>query len=83
MRIFDFQKFQENKQVIEFDDAKIKYYKKLFSFLSPKHNTPFWNSMMSQLEKNKKLSKKQFDELDFLLKNGKSRYEDGVLSTKN
>lgn len=83
MKISNFKNFQENKQYVEFDDNKIKYFKKLFSFLSPKHNTHFWNSIMTQMEQNKKLTKKQFDELEYLLKNGKSRYEAGVLSTKN
>jgi hypothetical protein len=83
MTIFNFKKFQENKQYVEFDESKIKYYKKLFSFLSSKHNTPYWNSMIQKMEQDKKLTKKQFEELDFLLKNGKSKYEAGVLSTKN
>jgi predicted outer membrane protein len=68
---------------IEFSDDKIKMLKQRFDKLYQRyHDNPFFKSVMNQLETKKKLSQRQYDELKFLIDNGKSRYEMGVLSTK-
>lgn len=69
---------------ISFDDNQVNSLKKKFNTVNIKyHNNTFYTSIMKQLEDKKKLSKKQFDELKYLLDNGITRYEAGVLSTKN
>ena len=69
---------------ITFDDKQVANLKNHFSRLNVKyHSNTFFKSIMEQLETKKKLSKKQFDELLFLIKNGKTKYEAGVLSKKN
>lgn len=81
-----FEEFHENKITMwkEFDDTQIARLKKLWSFQHVKyHNNNFFASIMKQLEDKKKLTQKQFDELEFLLQNGRSKYEAGVLTTKN
>jgi len=71
-------------QWISFDDKQVASLKKRFNMLNVKyHSNPFFKSIMKQLEENKKLSKKQFDELKYLIDRGRTRYEDGILTTKN
>ncbi len=74
----------ENSNTIEFTDDQIKNRVKRFDSLNIKyHNNNFFKSIMSTLKTKKKLSKKQNDELDYLLKHGKTMYENGYLTTKN
>lgn len=69
---------------ISFDDKQVASLKKRFNMLNVKyHSNQFFKSIMKQLEEKKKLSKKQFDELKYLIDRGRTRYEDGILSTKN
>jgi len=71
-------------QWISFDDVQIKSMEKRFNTVHIKyHSDPFYISVMKQLKEKKKLSKKQFDEFKYLIENGQTRYEAGVLSTKN
>jgi len=81
-----FQEFHEAKLTVwkQFDDTQIARLKKLWNMQHIKyHNDNFFSKIMKQLEDKKKLSEKQFDELNFLLTNGRSKYEAGVLTTKN
>lgn len=71
-------------ETITFTDDQIKYVMQRYNTLHSKyHNDNFFAPMVKKLQKNKKLSKKQNDQLQFLIKNGKSMYEAGVLTTKN
>lgn len=71
-------------QWISFDDTQVKNMEKRFNMVHIKyHNNPFYISVMKQLKEKKKLSKKQFDELKHLIETGQTRYEAGVLTTKN
>jgi hypothetical protein len=64
----------------EFTDEEIKYYQKLWDFLHVKHrNNKFFSNLWERAKNKKELSKRQWMELEFLLKNGKSRYEAGQL----
>ena len=70
--------------VVEFDDNKIKYYTKLYNTLQlTVQNNPFVKSVWNRFITKKKLSKKQWDELEYILKNGKTKYAAGILTTKN
>lgn len=68
---------------VEFEDSMIKRWTTLYNMQHIKYHSGFFKSIFDQLIKNKRLTKKQYDEFKFLLDNGKSRYEAGVLSTKN
>lgn len=84
--IFNFEEFlNENmNDKIEFSDNRIKSIRTSFNSLPLKYvNNKFFKSIMQQLEKNKKLTKKQYDNLSYLLRHGRSMYEDGYLTTKN
>ncbi len=72
------------KKYIEFDDDMIKRNKKLYSFL-PNNvaNSNFVKAMYDLMLKNKKLTEKQWDEFKYILDNGKSKYNDKKLTTKN
>lgn len=63
-----------------FTDSDIAYYEKLWKTMPYRYTeNKFFASVWSQLKRNKALTKKQWEELEFLLKNGKSRYEAGQL----
>lgn len=64
----------------KFTEEEIKYYQKLWDFLHEKHRTnKFFSGLWERVKNKKELSKRQWMELEFLLKNGKSRYEAGQL----
>jgi hypothetical protein len=64
----------------QFTDAEIQYYEKLWNWLNVRHhNNKFFSNMWDKLKTKKELTKRQWLELEFLLKNGKSRYESGQL----
>jgi len=69
---------------ISFDDKQVASLEKKFVSLNVKyaHNT-FFKSIMAALNSKKKLSAKQWEELSFLLSNGRTKYEAGILTTKN
>lgn len=74
----------ENAQnFITFDDNQIKRLTTLYNFQHIKYHQGFFKSIFDKLVKDKKLTKKQYDEFKFLLDNGRSKYEAGLLSTKN
>lgn len=63
-----------------FTDSEISYYNKLWNSLNLKYtNNQFFSSLWSKVLDKKRLTKNQWRELEFLLKNGKSRYESGIL----
>ncbi len=63
-----------------FTDEEIKYYTKLWGFLNIKYaNNQFFSKLFNQMTTKKYLTNKQWSELEYLLKNGKSRYESGIL----
>jgi hypothetical protein len=63
-----------------FTDAEIAYYEKLWNWTNVKyHNNKFFSNLWNKVKTKKELTKRQWLELEFLLKNGKSRYESGVL----
>jgi len=75
---------RESSEIIQYNDNQILYFKKMFSLQHSKYKTNnFFKSIMSQLENKKQLSKKQEDQLKYLIKHGKSMYENNYLSTKN
>lgn len=80
--IKDFKKLFEGslKTSIEFTDEQIKNLEKRFNMVHIKyHNQPFFPSIIKTLKDRKKLSERQWAELEFLLKNGQTRYEAGAL----
>lgn len=86
--VLEFKQFKfinENLNMsVTYTDDQIKYVMQRYNSLNIKyHNDNFFAPMVKKLQKDKKLSKKQNDQLQFLLKNGKSMYEAGVLTTKN
>jgi hypothetical protein len=73
-----------SKEMKNFTDSEISYWSKIWDMLHLKYiNNPFFSKIFKLMKQNKSLTKNQWIELEFLLKNGKSRYEAGVLSTKN
>ncbi len=69
---------------ISFDDKQVKSLVDNFNRQNVKyHSNNFFKSIISQLQTKKKLSKIQFDNLNFLLKNGKTKYEAGLISNRN
>ena len=64
----------------KFTDAEIQYCEKLWGWLPYKyHSNQFFSKMWEKLKKKKEMTKRQWLELEFLLKKGKSRYEAGIL----
>lgn len=64
----------------EFTDAEVQYYQKLWDWLHDKYRyNKFFSSLWDKVKTKKSLTNKQWLELEFLLKNGKSRYESGIL----
>jgi len=74
-----FENFSENTKK-EFTDSEIQYYQKLWNFLPEKYRyNKFFLTLWNQVNKKKYLTKKQWTQLEYLLKNGKSQYEAGIL----
>jgi hypothetical protein len=71
-------------EYIEFNDGQINRNKKLYSFL-PNNvaNTNFVQFVYKQMLDNKRLTKNQWDEFKYILDNGKSKYNNNKLTTKN
>lgn len=63
-----------------FTDSEIQYYQKLWDWLHEKYRTnKFFLKLWNQAKSKRYLSKKQWIQLEYLLKNGKSQYEAGIL----
>lgn len=65
----------KNYIIISYKFIKIKRY--------VKYHNKFFKSIINSLKKNKSLTKKQWDQLNYLITKGKTMYEDGILTTKN
>ena len=64
----------------EFTDSEIQYYQKLWDWLNDKYRyNKFFLSLWNQAKDKRSLTAKQWAQLEFLLKNGKSQYEAGIL----
>ena len=64
----------------EFTDSEIQYYQKMWDWLHDKYRyNKFFLTLWNQVKKKKYLTTKQWTQLEFLLKNGKSQYEAGIL----
>ena len=69
-----------NPQRKAFTEGEINAMSRMWGRLNVKYtNNPFFSSLWNQVLSKKSLSQKQWLELDFLLKNGKSRYESGQI----
>lgn len=74
-----YEQFQQDNRK-NFTDTEIVYYQKLWDWLHEKYrNNQFFLKLWNQAKLKKSLSQRQWLELEFLLKNGKSRYEAGIL----
>jgi len=70
----------QNQERKYFTDSEIAYYQRSWDWLHEKYrNNQFFSKIWNQAKTKKSLTKKQWIELEFLLKNGKSRYEAGIL----
>jgi len=69
-----------NPQRKEFTESEIQYYQRLWDSLNQKYR---WNSFFIKLWEQAKdkryLTKKQWTQLEYLLKNGRSQYDAGIL----
>jgi len=64
----------------EFTDSEIQYYQKMWDWLPEKYRyNRFFSSLWDQAKSKRYLSSKQWIQLEYLLKNGKSQYEAGIL----
>jgi len=73
-----FENFQDDRKY--FTDSELSYWNKLWNSLNIKyHNNQFFSKIWDLMKTKKSLTKKQWLEMEFLLKNGKSRYEAGIL----
>lgn len=67
-----------------FTDSEIEYYQKLWDWLHQKYRyNQFFLKLWEQAKTKRYLSKKQWSQLEYLLKNGKSQYEAGILPSNN
>jgi len=73
-----FEEFSNNRKY--FSDDEIPYWTRLWNSLNIKyHNNPFFSKLWKQITTRKQLTQKQWIEIEYLLKNGRSRYEAGIL----
>jgi hypothetical protein len=68
----------------EFTDSQIAYYEKIWKTMPYRYTqNKFFSSVWERMKTKKSLTQNQWIELEFLFKNGKSRYEAGQLSSKH
>lgn len=81
IKLFEDYNSEREEPVLFNDEAKLRYYKKLWDSLNVKYTqyNRFFPKLFKQMIEKRKLSRLQWAELEFLLKNGKSRYDAGVL----
>ena len=66
-----------------FTQSEIAYYQRMWDFLHERYrNNKFFKNLWDQAKRRASLSNKQWRELEYLLKNGKSRYESGNISNR-
>jgi len=67
-----------------FTDSEIAYYEKMWKTMPYRYTqNKFFSSVWNTMKTKKSLTQNQWTELEFLFKNGKSRYEAGQLSSKH
>lgn len=78
-----YENFQDDNKKY-FTEDEIKYFKKLWTFLNIKYeNNTFFKGLYDKMTTKKYLTKNQWSELEYLLKNGRSKYEAGILPKNN
>lgn len=81
--LYLYENFQEENRK-NFTDAEIEYYQKMWDWLHEKYRyNQFFLKLWNQVKLKRYLSKKQWIELEYLLKNGKTRYEAGILPSNS
>ena len=66
--------------IVHFEEDRIKYYNALWNSLKlVYHQNRFFSSLHSQMNDKKKLTIKQWNQYKYLLTNGRSMYEAGIL----
>ena len=74
----------DTEQRKNFTDSEISRNERIWLSLPYKYTeNSFFSSVWKTMKNKKSLSKKQWTELEFLFKYGKSRYEAGQLSSKH
>ena len=64
----------------KFTDSEVKYYQRLWDFLPFKYRgNKFFSDLWGKVLGKNSLTKRQWLELEYLLKNGKSRYGSGQI----
>lgn len=75
-----YENFSSSAEKKYFTDAEIQYYQKLWDWLPERYRyNQFFSKLWTQVTTKKYLSNKQWIQLEYLLKNGKSQYEAGIL----
>lgn len=64
---------------VDLNDGQIRYINTLYNQQHIKYHRGFFKNIVTKAQKTRTLSKKEYTQLMYLLKNGKSIYEDGVL----
>jgi hypothetical protein len=78
--IIIYENFNQYQKKKEFTDSEIDYYQKLWDWLPQKYRfNQFFLKLWNQAKDKRYLSNKQWIQLEYLLKNGKSQYEAGIL----
>ena len=76
------QLFENFEQVArkEFSDSEIVYFQRLWDSLNQKYRyNQFFVKLWNQAKDKRSLTKKQWTQLEYLLRNGRSQYEAGIL----
>ena len=76
--LFEDHSSQKDKKY--FTPEELKYWKKLWDGIHVKyHSNQFFSKLWGNMNMKKGLTPKQWEEMEFILKNGRSRYEAGIL----
>lgn len=78
----EIQIFLNENEIIQYNDGQIKYIKQMLNHVNWK-KSPFIKKLVGSALNTGKLTKKQHEHLFYFLKNNKSMYDAGILSTKN
>ena len=74
-----YENFMDNARK-EFTDSEIVYFQRLWDSLNQKYRyNQFFLKLWNQARDKKYLTKKQWRQLEYLLRNGRSQYEAGLL----
>ena len=69
-----------NPQRKEFTESEIQYYQRLWDSLNQKYRlNTFFVKLWGQAKEKRYLTNKQWIQLEYLLKNGRSQYDAGIL----